>query len=102
MANYCCDVRCYSLRYYYTHSSPYTSQETRWPLIDKGARYLYTKEVKKPISKTVTLETIVGGGQTLGTLEDGKKVFAWGGLPGEKVIVSITKNKSRLAQGIVS
>lgn len=58
--------------------------------------------MKKPISKTVILETIVGGGQTLGTLEDGKKVFTWGGLPGEKVVVSVTKNKSRLAEGTVS
>lgn len=58
--------------------------------------------MKNPISKTVTLEAIVGGGQALGTLEDGKKVFAWGGLPGERVTVSITKNKSRLAEGVVT
>lgn len=58
--------------------------------------------MKKPTVKTVILETIVGGGQALGTLEDGKKVFAWGGLPGEKVVVAITKNKSRLAEGIVT
>lgn len=49
----------------------------------------------------VTLEKIVGGGQALGTLPDGRKVFVWGGLPGEKVSVQITKRKSRLAEGLV-
>ena len=29
----------------------------------------------------VTLDKIVGGGQSLGTLEDGRKLFVWGGLP---------------------
>lgn len=57
--------------------------------------------MKKPISQTVVLDTIVGGGQALGTLSDGKKVFVWGGLPGEKVLVAITKSKSRMAEGVV-
>lgn len=50
----------------------------------------------------VMLEKIVGGGQTIGTLDDGCKIFVWGGLPGEKVEVQITKKKSRLAEGIVT
>ena len=49
----------------------------------------------------VTLEKIVGGGQTLGTLEDGRKVFVWGGLPDETVRVQLTKKKSKYAEGVV-
>jgi len=50
----------------------------------------------------VTLEKIVGGGQALGTLEDGRKVFVWGGLPDEKVVVQLTKKKSNYAEGVVT
>lgn len=53
-----------------------------------------------PIVK-VKLEKIVGGGQTLGTLENGCKIFTWGGLPDEDVSVQITKKKSKMAEGIV-
>ena len=49
----------------------------------------------------VNLDKIVGGGQTLGTLGSGKKIFVWGGLPGETVNVQMTKKKSNLAEGIV-
>ena len=49
-----------------------------------------------------TLDKIVGGGQTLGQLDYGKKLFAWGGLPGEKVLVQLTKKKSNLVEGIVT
>ena len=38
---------------------------------------------KKPQFETLKLDVIVGGGQALGTLEDGRKAFVWGGLPGE-------------------
>lgn len=51
---------------------------------------------------TLTLDKIVGGGQALGTLEDGRKAFVWGGLPGEKVTISITKKKSHLIEGVVT
>jgi 23S rRNA (uracil1939-C5)-methyltransferase len=50
---------------------------------------------------TVMLDKIVGGGQTLGTLEGGRKLFVWGGLPGESVSVQMTKKKSNLAEGVV-
>lgn len=50
----------------------------------------------------VKLDKIVGGGQTLGTLEDGRKIFVWGGLPGETVRVQITKKKSHLVEGVVT
>ncbi len=47
------------------------------------------------------LDKIVGGGQSLGTLEDGRKVFVWGGLPDELVKVQITRKKSSYAEGVV-
>lgn len=47
------------------------------------------------------LDKIVGGGQALGTLEDGRKVFVWGGLPDEIVRAQLTKKKSSYAEGIV-
>jgi len=61
----------------------------------------------KPLpTATVTLDKIVGGGQAMGTLTDGddngRKIFVWGGLPGETVEVQITKKRSHLAEGVVS
>jgi 23S rRNA (uracil1939-C5)-methyltransferase len=50
----------------------------------------------------MTLDKIVGGGQTLGSLDYGKKAFVWGGLPGEKVNVQLTKKKSSYVEGIVT
>jgi len=47
-------------------------------------------------------DKIVGGGQALATLEDGKKLFAWGALPDEEATVQITKKKSRLVEGYVT
>jgi 23S rRNA (uracil1939-C5)-methyltransferase len=61
-----------------------------------------SKSVKSlPIVK-LQLDKIVGGGQALGTLEDGRKMFVWGGLPNEIVNAQITKKKSNLAEGIVT
>lgn len=58
---------------------------------------------KKPLPQVeVTLERIIGGGQTIGTLDDGKKCLVWGGLPGEKVVVQLTKKKSSYVEGIVT
>ena len=51
--------------------------------------------------ETLTLEKIVGGGQALGTLADGRKCFVWGGLPGETVTVRITKKKSHFVEAVV-
>ena len=50
----------------------------------------------------VRLEHIVGGGQTIANMDNGLKLFVWGGLPGELVKVQVTKKKSKLAQGIVT
>lgn len=58
--------------------------------------------MKQPVYKTLTLDKIVGGGQAIGTLEDGKKALVWGGLPGEEVKIQLTKSKSRFVEGIVT
>lgn len=58
---------------------------------------------KKPYAPVeVTLEKIIGGGQALGALDDGRKLFVWGGLPGERVRVQVTKRKSTYAEGFVT
>jgi len=48
------------------------------------------------------LDKIVGGGQALGLYPDGRKLFVWGGLPGETVKVAITKKRSKLVEGTVA
>lgn len=58
--------------------------------------------MKQPVFISVALEKIVGGGQALGTMADGRKVFTWGGLPGEEVVVAVTKKKAKFTEGIVS
>jgi len=58
--------------------------------------------MKQPLIKTLTLDKIVGGGQALGQLPEGKKAFVWGGLPGEKVSILVTKKKSSFVEGIVT
>lgn len=58
--------------------------------------------MKKQQSFQLKLEKIVGGGQALGQIEDGRKAFVWGGLPGEEVTMTVTKKKSRYIEGIVT
>lgn len=58
--------------------------------------------MKQPVFKTLTLDKIVGGGQALGQLDYGKKAFVWGGLPGEKVEIQVTKKKSSFIEGVVT
>jgi SAM-dependent methyltransferases related to tRNA (uracil-5-)-methyltransferase len=50
----------------------------------------------------VQLEKFINGGRAIGTLENGKKVFLWGGLPGESVEYNITKSKKSYEEGIVT
>ena len=57
--------------------------------------------MKRQSFETLTLEKIVGGGQALGTLADGRKCFVWGGLPGETVTVCVTKKKSHFVEAVV-
>lgn len=58
--------------------------------------------MKKAQTATLTLENIVGGGQAIGTLADGRKAFVWGGLPGEQVTIRVTKKKSKFVEGVVT
>src|SRR2546430_2054763 len=58
--------------------------------------------MKKFTTEIVRLTKIVGGGQALGQLADGRKVFVWGGLPGEEVEVQLTKLKSSHGEGVVT
>lgn len=51
--------------------------------------------------ENITLQKFVHGGQCLGSTEDGKKLFVWGGLPGELVNVKVTKKKSSFLEGVV-
>ena len=57
--------------------------------------------MRRQIFETLTLEKIVGGGQALGTLADGRKCFVWGGLPGETVTVRVTKKKSHFVEAVI-
>lgn len=50
----------------------------------------------------VTIEKLVHGGQGLGVLADGRKVFVWNALPGEKVAVHLTKKRRDYAEGIAT
>jgi 23S rRNA (uracil1939-C5)-methyltransferase len=54
------------------------------------------------IVEDITLEKFVFGGQVLATLNDGRKVFVWGGLPGERVALSITKQRKTYAEAVVA
>jgi len=57
--------------------------------------------MKRQSLETIHLDKIVGGGQALGTLADGRKCFVWGGLPGETVTVRIAKKKSHFVEAVV-
>src|SRR5260221_1582565 len=47
-----------------------------------------------------TITKLVEGGQGLGVLPDGKKVFVWNALPGETVRVRLITQKHSFAEGI--
>lgn len=48
----------------------------------------------------VIIEKLVHGGQGIGTLADGRRVFVWNALPGETVEVRLTKSKKTHAEGL--
>jgi 23S rRNA (uracil1939-C5)-methyltransferase len=48
----------------------------------------------------VEIEKLVHGGQGLARLEDGRKVFVWNALPGERVKIRLIKSKKDYAEGI--
>ncbi|HEX8762564.1 MAG TPA: TRAM domain-containing protein [Candidatus Saccharimonadales bacterium] len=51
-------------------------------------------------SEPVVIEKLVHGGQGLGTMADGRKIFVWGALPGEKVSFRILKKKRSFVEAI--
>lgn len=57
---------------------------------------------KKAVSKeeVVLIDKLVHGGQGIGVLDDGRKVFVWDALPGEKILARITKSKKDYAEAI--
>ena len=49
----------------------------------------------------VKIDRLVPGGQGIGTLENGQKIFLWNALPGETVTeFTVTKKKSKYLEGI--
>lgn len=57
---------------------------------------------KKPFTEpNIRLDKLVHGGQCLATATDGRKLFVWGGLPGELVDVRILKKKKDYLEGVV-
>lgn len=58
-----------------------------------------SKSNQEPVE--VKAEKLVHGGQALCTLEDGKKAFIWGALPGERVRAKLFKSKKGYAEGVV-
>ncbi|MDO4271653.1 MAG: hypothetical protein Q4C83_01555 [Candidatus Saccharibacteria bacterium] len=56
--------------------------------------------MKKIIEETVKFSNVVPGGQALGELADGRKVFAWGVLPNEVAVVRLTKSKKHYAEAV--
>lgn len=59
------------------------------------------KKKQLPVVELV-LDKLVHGGQAMGTLDDGRKVFVWNGLPGETVLAQLTKSKKDFAEGFVT
>lgn len=59
-----------------------------------------TKKINVEQLEVVHFDTFAVGGQALGKLENGKKVFAYGVLPGESALVRIVKNKSTYVEAI--
>ena len=51
----------------------------------------------------IKVEKFIPGGQSLGTMEDGKKIFFWNALPGEEVVsFETTKTKSHFIEAIAT
>jgi len=57
---------------------------------------------KQIILENVRLGKLVHGGQCLAKAPNGKKLFVWGGLPGELVSLRVTKKKSSYMEGIIT
>lgn len=58
--------------------------------------------MKRLITETVRFDKLVPGGQAMGKMADGRKVFAWGALPGELATVQVTKLKKSYAEAVAT
>ena len=54
------------------------------------------------MQNVVKITSFVPGGQGIGQLDSGKKVFVWGALPGETAELEVTKEKSSYAEAIAT
>lgn len=54
------------------------------------------------ILDNVKVDKLVHGGQGIAETQDGRKIFLWGGLPGEIVNVLVTKKKRSYIEGVVT
>ncbi len=54
------------------------------------------------VRENIRLGKLVHGGQAIAEVPSGKKIFAWGGLPGELVNVMVTKKKGSYFEGVVT
>lgn len=52
------------------------------------------------IVENIKIDKIVGGGQSLAELPDGRKLFIWGALPGEVADIQLSKQKRSYAEGV--
>lgn len=59
------------------------------------------KKFKKEIL-AAHIDKFVPGGQGIATLENGKKAFVWGALPGEDIEFETTKSKSSYCEGVIT
>ena len=58
---------------------------------------------KKPLGIVqLQIDKLVHGGQGLGVLEDGRKCFVWGALPGEEVLAQLIRRKKDWAEAVVT
>ncbi|HMT55417.1 MAG TPA: TRAM domain-containing protein, partial [Candidatus Saccharibacteria bacterium] len=56
-------------------------------------------KMQSKIYQNIRIEKLVHGGQAMGSLEDGRKVFIWNALPGELVSIEVFKSKKDYAEG---
>lgn len=54
------------------------------------------------VRENIRLGKLVHGGQAIAEVPSGKKIFVWGGLPGELVNVIVTKKKGSYFEGVVT
>lgn len=58
--------------------------------------------MKSIVKEVIKLDKLVPGGQALGRLADGRKVFVWGALPGETAEIQLTKLKKHYAEAVAT